>query len=493
MKHSTWLRSRLGKWVTLFTVAALAITILPFMPAPLSQAQGGERQRVFVPIVLRPGETQTRTVTSSESSVVSTPSGVGLQVLAGAIPQQPDNSNSTVTFSIETGVEPPAPLPADMQQVSSVIKFGPDGFTFANPVGMVIPVPANVDPSQLKLLRYAPDTNSWIVYPFVLQNNAISVAGYDLGYAVVMSSAASGASLSNYSWINGGLRWNRTSCPEPNDHLPCWYNFTIISSTATGPSGPIFNVLCTQSGGPLRCVVMKTGSDPGGANPLCTSTVEKDDVDPPFYSSTSSYCIFPLPQGSYQLCAEAWEAPRVIPGPANLRRWTYSKSALATVDRPMTRAYPGFDAPWRSTRPITLEAGGVWQEGGSCPRPNPTIPVGTGQLQATLTWVNVEGRTTDLDLHLYGPNGLHIYYGNLGPVNNLRLDRDWTYTLGNAIENIFSVGPIPSGEYRLTVHLYSGSPTTYSVRFIFGGSVRTFTNSIDYNNREHEIVRFSVP
>lgn len=492
MKHPTQLRSLLGKWVTLFTVAALAITILPFMPAPLSQAQGSERQRVFVPVVFRPGETQTRTVTSSESGVVSTPSGVGLQVLAGTIPQQSDGNNSTVNFSIETGVEPPAPLPADMQQVSSVIKFGPDGFTFANPVGMVIPVPTNADPSQLKLLRYAPDTNSWVVYPFVVQNNAISAAGYDLGYVVVTSSAASGASLSNYSWINGGLRWNRTSCPEPNEHLPCWYNFSIISSTATIPSGPIFNVSCSQSGGALRCIVMKTGSDPGGANPLCTSTVEKDDVDPLFYSSTSSYCIFPLPLGSYQLCAEAWEAPRVIPGPTNLRRWTYSVPVQATVDRPIIREYPSFDAPWRGTRPIAI-TGGVWQEGGSCPGPNPTIPVGTGELQATLTWVNVEERNTDLDLHLYGPNGLHIYYRNLGPVNNLRLDRDWLRELGNAVENIYSVGPIPSGEYRLTVHLYDGSPTTYSVRFIFGGSVRTYTNSIDYNNREHEIVRFRVP
>ena len=375
--------------------------------------------------------------------------------------------------------------------MSSVIKFGPEGFTFATPLEMSIPVPSDVDPSQLRLLRYAPDTGAWVQYPLGIQDNAVNFAGYDLDYAVVVAPTESTASLSQMQrWRAGGFRWNRTSCPAPFEHLECAYNFSIISSTTTNPSDAVFNSNCSQAGGPLRCIVMRTGSAASTLSPRCYSRVDHDDSDPDFYSSSSTYCIFPLPQGSHQLCVEAWEAPRTIPGPSSLRRWTYSQPAQVTLDRPITRTIPSYDSPWQGTRPVVL-TGGTWQEGAACPRPALTPPVGTGELQATLTWLNTAARATDLDLHLYGPDGLHIYYGNPGPQSNLRLDRDWLREPGNAAENIFSVGsPLPRGSYRLTVHLYSGAPTNYSVRFLYRGSVRSFTNSI--NSGEQEILRFTI-
>lgn len=495
------LRHRLLAWMTVLVVVAMGMAAIP--GAPFATIKGSaqallaqelsQQSRFFLPLISKGAEAQTGPITSEESNIVSTPSGVRLVVLAGSVPQQADGSRGVTNFSIEAGVQPPVPLPDDFQPVSSVVKFGPEGFTFAAPIEMTIPVPADIDQSQLRLLLYAPDSGAWIPYPLGLQGDSVNIAGYDLGYAVVGVQTGSTASVSQADrpWISGGFRWNRTSCPAPFGHLNCGYNFSIIASTAADVSAPVFNLDCSQTGGPHRCIVMKTGSDPTGVFAQCYESVDSDDPDPDFYTSDSQYCVFPLPRGNYQLCVEAWQEPGSIPGPSSLKRWTYSQPAQVTLDRPLIRAYPGVDAPWRGTRPVVLGPGGTWQEGAACPRPAPTIPVGTGELQATLTWVNTDARATDLDLHLYGPDGLHIFYGNAGPQNNLRLDRDWLREPGNATENIFSVGsPIPRGSYRLAVHLYSGQPTSYSVRFLYRGSVRSYTNSI--SSGEQEILRFTV-
>ncbi len=560
MQHRTRLRHRLFMWTTLLVVAALGMVAVP--GAPFGATGGGKSvvygqelsqlRRVFVPLIKREMEAQTGLVSSSQSGVISTPSGARMIVLSGTVPQQTGGADGTTTFSIESGVTPPAPLPAGVRLVSPIVKLGPEGFTFANTVAVSLPLPSGVDPSRLRLLRYAPDSGTWIQYPLGLEGNSVNFSGYDLGYVALVlppqttasedGSPAGTEATTNSSgnetdvpavvpppetplpsdevspWVMegepfkdtgedpaepavatpsqsvplGGVRWNRTSCPHPYEHLNCWYNFSIISSTSTNPSDAIFNSSCTQTGGALRCIVMMTGSDAGGAWSRCYHSVTRDDNDPDFYDRSSNYCVFPLPRGTYQFCVEAWEAPMVIPGPRLLKRWTYSQPARANVDRPMYRNVPSYDAPWIGTRPIVLDPGGTWQEGRRCPGPAPTTPVGTGELQATLSWVNTSARATDLDLHLYGPNGLHIYYANKGPLNNLRLDRDWRRELGNATENIFSVGsPIPRGDYRLTVRLYSGAPTSYSARFLFRGSVRSYTNSI--SSGEQEIVRFTVP
>lgn len=570
MQHRNRLRNRLFMWTTLLVVTALGMVAVPGVP--FGMTGGGTKvvhgqelsqlRRIFVPLLKREMDAQTGVVSSSQSGVISTPSGVRMIVLAGTVPQQTGGAEGRTTFSIESGVTPPAPLPAGVRLVSPIVKLGPEGFTFANTVAVSLPLPSGVDPSRLRLLRYAPDSGTWIQYPLGLEGNSVNFAGYDLGYVALVlapqttasedGSPAGTEATTNSSgnetdvpavvpppetplpsdevspwvmegepfkdtgedpaepavatpsqsvplaWVPGGVRWNRTACPHPYEHLNCWYNFSVISATASDtsvdvPSLPVFNSRCTQTGGALRCIVFMTGSDAGGAQSKCYDRVVRDgEVDPDFYSSSSDYCVFQFPRGTYQFCVEAWEAPMVIPTLRQLKRWTYSQPARANVDRPMYRDVPSYDAPWIGTRPIVLDPGGTWQEGGRCPRPAPTTPVGTGELQATLSWVNTSARATDLDLHLYGPNGMHIYYANKGPLNNLRLDRDWLREPGNATENIYSVGsPIPRGDYRLTVRLYSGAPTSYSVRFLFRGSVRSYTNSI--SSGEQEILRFTVP
>jgi uncharacterized protein YfaP (DUF2135 family) len=84
-----------------------------------------------------------------------------------------------------------------------------------------------------------------------------------------------------------------------------------------------------------------------------------------------------------------------------------------------------------------------------------------------------------MDLHIYGPNNMHVYFGNkVSADSTVTLDRDWMHALGNAVENIYSIGTMPSGSYTLKVHRYSGDATNFSVRVIRNGNVRTYPMSV---------------
>ena len=52
-----------------------------------------------------------------------------------------------------------------------------------------------------------------------------------------------------------------------------------------------------------------------------------------------------------------------------------------------------------------------WNDGRSDAWGTITTTYGTGKFQATLTWVNPsEAEHTDYDLHLYGPDNLHVFF-----------------------------------------------------------------------------------
>ncbi|MGB4852805.1 MAG: hypothetical protein WBQ38_10865, partial [Ignavibacteria bacterium] len=161
--------------------------------------------------------------------------------------------------------------------------------------------------------------------------------------------------------------------------------------------------------------------------------------------------------------------------------YTYSLPASVTVSDPLNfNGWSTYDAV--TYVPFTLPAGGSWllvrPSGGSGSWPPPTIPFGSGTFQATLTWYNSAGEITDLDLHLYGPDNLHIFYQNRTSAN-FELDRDWTSQTGNAIENIYSTTTsIPSGNYEVKVHNYSGVQKSFNVRVILNGASSNFSGTV---------------
>ena len=108
------------------------------------------------------------------------------------------------------------------------------------------------------------------------------------------------------------------------------------------------------------------------------------------------------------------------------------------------------------------------------------LSVGTGDVQVTLAW-DVD---SDVDLHVVGPDGEEIYYGNRQSASGGELDLDSNADCeidGVRNENItWPVGSAPRGVYTVRVNYWSscGVPqTNYTVRVNNGGAVQIFTGS----------------
>ena len=408
-------------------------------------------------------------VTSSQGGTVTTESGHVLSIVPGAVPLRQDGSEAEVAFSIETEVIPPVHVPSWAQRSGSVVKFGPGGFSFAWPIAMQLPLPPQVnDVAQLSLIRYHPDLGKWLRMPMTFSGNSItsvSAAAYDLGYtAVVVSPPAPPAQLAatstglaeeKYWWYDGALRI-RSSSPSAHglgglSNRPL--NFYLLLKSFT-PKYP------WQAGWayvPDRTVV-RTGSTPD--------------------SSPAEETVWFMLQGTYEWCVSATEW---YPPPISLsRKFMYADTITVKIDAPSSNRcritpcytnlveFPALDpAKWSETQPCVFN-------------PSSDHAVGTGEFQATLRWVNSQGSATDLDLHLYGPNGIHVFYGaKASPDGSLELDEDWQSSSGNAIENIYSLAPMPAGQYTLRVQLYGGAPKSFTVRTIHGAVVKTYNGRLE--------------
>lgn len=96
-----------------------------------------------------------------------------------------------------------------------------------------------------------------------------------------------------------------------------------------------------------------------------------------------------------------------------------------------------------------------------------------GIITATLTW----GAQPDVDLHIFEPNGSHVYYGQLQGVSGY-LDLDDTTSYGP--EHYFvSCSSLEAGTYSVGVNYFRGSlPETAQIQIKAGLSVRTFTRNL---------------
>ena len=107
--------------------------------------------------------------------------------------------------------------------------------------------------------------------------------------------------------------------------------------------------------------------------------------------------------------------------------------------------------------------------------PLPTSTAAQGTITATLTW----GSNPDVDLHVFEPDGFHVFYiqkiGNIG-----FLDVDVVSSSGPehyfaSCENL-RTKPLAIGKYRVGVNYYRGnSPETATVTIKTPGNERTFT------------------
>ncbi len=116
--------------------------------------------------------------------------------------------------------------------------------------------------------------------------------------------------------------------------------------------------------------------------------------------------------------------------------------------------------------------------------------VNTGDPQVTAHW----DTTADLDLHVYAPDGCHLYYGNTD-CGTGHLDRDANKACQSGAEtppeNIYwDVNQAPNGTYRVEVDYYkdcNSGPTAYTVSVSKNGSVTTYSGTLN-NEGDNNIV-----
>jgi len=124
--------------------------------------------------------------------------------------------------------------------------------------------------------------------------------------------------------------------------------------------------------------------------------------------------------------------------------------------------------------------------------------VGTGDVQVSVSWTGA----SDVDLHVYDPNGEQVYFGNPASASGgaLDLDSNAACNIDNVNnENIvWPVGGAPRGEYRVVVDYWADcgvSRSDYVVTVqVQGTAPRVFTGSFAGAadaNPDAEVVTFS--
>lgn len=366
--------------------------------------------------------------------------GYTLSIEPFTVPKTATGGDGSVTFSIETNATLEsgiAALPSGQTLVGKYVKFGPDGFTFSQPIKMTFSASGESSPENLVIMRYYPDRNQWFrvnTSAIDTVNKTISTNGdsLKLGYFALTKTSTKDAPDSQ-----GGIEFEGSP--------GYWYTLTVKSCVLTYPGqGAYF------SGGSPVGHTFSSGTNAPGTSPL---------------SPTHAY----LPQGTYEIWLTRTDRTTME---------TFSSPYTCTIGGPLVYWGWGNPSGWAH---LTAPGSGSWVAGGPQNWPPATIPMGTGNFQATLTWVNTSSSSVDLDLYLTMPNNEKVYYSH--PVSNdscFKLDRDFRYTLGNATENIYSLkSSLPTGSYKVEVNYFGGTGTKpYNVRILINGTVTNYSGSL---------------
>lgn len=366
--------------------------------------------------------------------------GFRMEVQIGDVPRLQNNNPGTVTFSMNTSASVESgipPVPSSFTVIGKYLKAGPESFIFSSPVQLFFPASSQPSPQDLTVLRYSESTGDWRIVAASAIDTAQKKIGVDLlelGYFVLAKHNVYDAS----DFRAGGCVY---------DYQDGIYNYILTVNSVT-PEKP--EILSLYSGGLI-----------GGTY-----------MGPIFLGCPTGRTKAIVPQGTLSF----WVSRSNCQSQQEMIE-TYSIPASVTVSDPLDfTGWSTYDAVIYV--PFVLPSGGSWVQGRPTNWPPATQPFGTGTVQATLTWTNTSSSAADLDLHLYGPGGLHVYYAS--PTSaNFALDRDWQSTVGNAIENIYSTTTtVPAGDYRVDVNFYSGASKSFNCRVIVNGNVTNYSGTL---------------
>lgn len=379
--------------------------------------------------------------TSSQGGTLSADDGTEILVSNGCIKKKDDNSDGIISFSIETNVkELPVSIPSAYKLIGGVVKFGPASFIFTEPLMVYLPASTLETLENVVILHYSESDSKWIEIPIAdvdAVKKRLGASSFDLGYfavaQIINGSAKYPVSLS--AGKSGGIKLTHSGV---NDY---YYTLMVDSFvpkySADANSGIVGSTSSTGShttGGPLSTTYM--GGIPQGTYGIIISRVKRGTLSS-------------------------------LPG----EREYYSNIISVNVGAfTSTLSWDWYN--WSGWTTLSV-GGGTYSATPPSRWPTATKPFGTGQFQATLSWTNTSSSNADLDLHLFGPDNLHVYFGNeYSNDNSIALDVDWMEEYGNATENIYSLSSMPKGDYSVYVNGFSGNlPKSFEVRIIRNGSI----------------------
>ena len=384
-------------------------------------------------------EDRTLIVSTSESASLRR-LGFVLTIPKGSVPKNNSGADGRVAFSVAKFNELPAPLPEGVEIVNDAkIKLEPMNFVFYTPLKLDIPA-QNINPTEMRLLRYDDYSNSWETVPFssINEDGTVSVSIIELGYFVLVKQ--------NTTQEMGGIHISKQYLDD--DY---YYYLTLIPEESSGTG--IKRIAFAPNGNDIYMANVPLGKYVAVISRELRNNLSESYQGIQYYNSVLNISV----------------SKKLVSGAGKYDTYT----GWVEISLP--------SAGWRDGRPDD-----AWGTA--------TVTYGTGKFQATLTWVNTSSEATDYDLHLFGPSDIHAYYSNRQS-GSFELDRDWLRESGNAIENIYSIDDnFTAGEYTIKVHHYSGTLNRrYNCRIIIDGVVvRSVSGAISTYKEYDDIYSFTV-
>jgi len=395
-----------------------------------------------------PSDSLVKQLNSTQGGSLETQDGSEIFVPAGAIPKSTNGNDGVISFSIETNVRNlPMQIPSDYSVIGGVTLFGPTNFIFSEPIRIYLPASTLQTLDDIVVIRYSDANSNWIIVPISEIDGAqkrLGVSVFELGYFAVAklrtASYKEPAITSTKGF--GGIRY------QHSHSFDYYYTIYVAAFTPKFPENATIQAI-----GMSASTGSQTTGGPRGATHLIG-----------------------IPQGEYQLIISRTRRGTLtqLPGPREYYT-VLIKVNVPSFNYPLGWVSDNY-SPWGEVS----FTGGSWTSTQPTIWPNPTTPYGTGDFQATLTWFNSASSQTDLDLHIFGPNDIHVNWDRKKSSDgSIELDRDWMEEIGNAVENIYSLKEMPRGQYKIYVNVYDGDvPKQFEVRVIRRGTtVKTFRGS----------------
>lgn len=396
-------------------------------------------------------------VTSDQEAIVETPAGARIYVPEGAVPRLGNGNAGTVVFSIETANESNITPPNGDEMGSSVYLFGPDGFVFEHAVTVEIPLAEGIEPGdkEVNLYRINQTTGEPEYFAGTYHTDRRTVSTQTFHFCPF------------FLGLNEGGDPRATGCTWVKNNSDKWITLCAVLDSLKYPQ---------VDGGWMPEEGLTSAWAPWDHNIGVTDEGE-----------------WWMAQGWYHVCVTYYH-DITEHDPPYTHRWLPDQ---LVVDNSARHSWNGL-ANWDCTQ-LEIGGNGITDTGiqdGRCDCTlNPTVPVGTGDIQVTLTWWNEN--SLDLDLWVTDPNGEVCAYWNTLSSSGLSLDRDnlcGNYENGRP-ENIYSTVAPLAGEYKVEVDWFSGcgydhGSQAISLRTVVGGTTRTYSSTVGVDETI-EVCRFT--